>query len=192
MVPGIGIRVRAGCRKWIGILLLAFPLLILADPPARADDCSSFPGGVLDGATGAIAPSQINVDRNCTIRNFPASNPLSTNFSFYTSPGQNPDRWLIIFDNVVHTGQMACNAVAGHKIWFVNGSSTYIKDHCQNLLIPVEKIDKANPPGSTATVGVPFTYTAHDADPVRSGDGHGDQRRRLRRTTCMASRSGTT
>jgi len=65
-----------------------------------------------------------------------------------------------VFDNVVHTGQMACNSVAGHKIWFTNGSSTAIQEGCQNLLIPVEKINKQNPAGqTTATIGVPFTYT---------------------------------
>src|SRR3546814_19753388 len=52
---------------------------------------------------------------------------------------------------------MSCNAVAGHKIWFTNGSSTGIHDNCQNLLIPVEKIDKQSP-GPTAAIGVPFTY----------------------------------
>ncbi|HXW10058.1 MAG TPA: hypothetical protein VD737_05555, partial [Steroidobacteraceae bacterium] len=124
-------------------------------------DCSDYPGGVLDGFAGTIAPSQLQIDRICTIRNYPASNPLTTNFSFLTQPGQTDERWLIIFDNVVHTGQMACNAVAGHRIWFVNGSSTSIKDGCQNLLIPVEKIDKKNPGDNTqttATIGVPFTY----------------------------------
>ncbi len=55
---------------------------------------------------------------------------------------------------------MACDAVHEHRIWFVNGSSTRIKDGCQNYLIPVEKIDKKNPAGqTTATIGVPFTYT---------------------------------
>ena len=47
----------------------------------------------------------------------------------------------------------------GHKIWFTNGSSTRIQQNCQNLLIPVEKINKQNPAGqTTATIGVPFTY----------------------------------
>src|SRR5262245_51988915 len=126
--------------------------------PARADDCSTY-GGLLDGFAGTPAPSQLNIDMNCTIRNYPASNPLDTNISFKTQPGQTDERWLVIFDNVVHTGQMACNAVAGHKIWFVNGSSTGIHDNCQNLLIPVEKIVKDVPPGqTTASIGVPFTY----------------------------------
>ncbi len=134
-------------------------LLLVGASAARAEDCSEYPGGIIDGAAGTPIPSQIQIDRNCTIRNYPASNPLTTNFSFLTQPGQTNERWLIIFDNVVHTGQMACNSVAGHKIWFTNGSSSTIQEDCQNLLIPVEKIDKQNAAGeSVATVGVPFTY----------------------------------
>ena len=90
---------------------------------ARADDCVADLGGVLDGfVRHPSPPSQIKIDGNCTIRNFPASNPLTTNFSFFTQPGQTDQRWLVIFDNVLHTGKMACDAVAGHKIWFTNGS----------------------------------------------------------------------
>ena len=144
----------------IGSRLFAFVLLLGAAFTAQAQDCSDYPNGVIDGFAGGIAPSQLQIDRNCTIRNFPASNPLNTNFSFLTQPGQTEERWLIVFDNVVHTGQMACNSVSGHKIWFTNGSSTSIQEGCQNLLIPVEKIDKQNPAGqSTAAIGVPFTYT---------------------------------
>ena len=140
--------------------MLLFAWLALAASAAQAQDCSDYPGGVLDGFAGDIAPSQLLVDRNCTIRNYPASNPLNTNFSFFTQPGQNPERWLVVFDNVVHTGQMSCNSVLEHKIWFTNGSSTAIQEGCQNLLIPVEKIDKQNPAGqTTAAIGVPFTYT---------------------------------
>ena len=153
------ISVRADGSR-IRILLLALVVLLGAAFPAQADDCSDYPGGVIDGFTGIPAPSQLQIDQNCTIRNFPASNPLSTNFSFLTQPGQTAERWLVVFDNVVHTGQMACNSVAGHKIWFTNGSSTSIQEGCQNLLIAVEKIDKRNPAGqTTASVGVPFTYT---------------------------------
>jgi len=142
------------------VRLLAAVLLLGFSYAAQADNCSDYPNGILDGDTGAVAPSQLFIDRTCTIRNFPAGNELGTNFSFLTQPGQNDERWLVIFDNVVHTGQMACNAVAGHKIWFTNGSSTSIQDGCQNLLIPVEKIDKRNPAGTTtAAIGVPFTYT---------------------------------
>ena len=116
---------------------------------ANAQDCSDYPGGILDGDVEPNPPSQLQIDRTCTIRNYPASNPLRTNFSFLTRPGQTNERWLIVFDNVVHEGQMACNAVAGHKIWFTNGSSSSIQEGCQNLLIPVEKIDKRNPAGTT-------------------------------------------
>ena len=143
----------AAMRAFVYVLLLG------AATSAYAIDCSELPGGVLDGFAGDIPPSQIQVDRNCTIRNFTADDPLTTNFSFLTQPGQTNERWLIIFDNVVHTGQMACNAVAEHKIWFTNGSSTTIQEDCQNLLIPVEKIDKQPSDGAnTAAVGVPFTY----------------------------------
>jgi hypothetical protein len=150
--------VRAGgSRIWVQLLIVL--LLLGAASTAQAVDCSDLPNGVLDGATGTPAPSQIKIDRNCTIRNYPASNPLSTNFSF-DQPNANPGPWLVVFDNVVHTGQMACNSVAGHKIWFTNGSSTAIQEGCQTLLIPVEKIDKQTPSGqTTASVGVPFTYT---------------------------------
>ena len=127
---------------------------------AQAQSCSDYPNGVMDGFAGDVAPSQLQIDRNCTIRNYPASNPLTTNFSFKTQPGQTDERWLIIFDNVVHTGNMSCNTVLNHKIWFTNGSSSKIQEGCQNLLIPVEKIDKQNPAGqTTASIGVPFTYT---------------------------------
>ena len=139
--------------------LFAALALFAAALPAGAQDCSDYPNGVLDGATGLVPPSQLQIDRHCTIRNYPASNPLGTNFSFLTQPGQTDERWIVIFDNVVHTGQMACNSVAGHKIWFTNGSSTSIQEGCQNYLIPVEKIDKQTPPGqTTAAIGVPFTY----------------------------------
>src|SRR6266487_5892933 len=151
-------KVRAGYR-WIAILLFALAASLLTATPAWADDCVADRGGVIDGFVDPVPPSQIQIDGNCTIRNFPASNPLTSNISFYTQPGQNTKRWLVIFDNVVHTGQMSCDAVQGHYIWFTNGSSSGIHENCQNLLIPVEKIDKAHPAGqTTATIGVPFTY----------------------------------
>jgi hypothetical protein len=143
----------------------AILLFAAAAASAQATDCSSFPNGTLDGFVTPNPPSNVNIDTNCTIRNYPSSNPLTTNFSFFTQPGQTNERWLIIFDNVVHTGQMSCNSVLEHKIWFTNGSSSRIRANCQNLLIPVEKIDKRNPPGqTTAAIGVPFTYSL--ASPV--------------------------
>jgi large repetitive protein len=154
-----GETISAGHRgKYIAVrLLLLLALLLGAASPSLA--CQLY-GGVIDGNVNPVPPSQVQIDGHCRIQNFPQSNPLTTNFSFFTQPGQQDERWLIIFDNVVHTGQMSCNAVHGHKIWFTNGSSTTIQENCQNLLIPVEKIDKQNPAGpATATIGVPFTYT---------------------------------
>jgi len=146
--------------SWINIRLLVFVLLLLMAFPALADNCSDPPyNGVIDGNVLA-APSQIQIDTNCTVRNFPASDPLTTNFSFLSQPGQTDERWLVVFDNVVHIGNMACDAVHEHKIWFTNGSSSSIQEGCQNLLIPVEKINKQNPAGqTTAAVNMPFTYT---------------------------------
>jgi uncharacterized repeat protein (TIGR01451 family) len=143
----------------IGVLLFTFALSLLTAAPAQAEDCVADLGGVLDGSINPTPPSQIQIDGNCTIRNFPAANPLTTNFSFFTQPGQQQERWLVVFDNVRFTGNMSCNAVHGHILWFTNTSSTTLSANCQNLLIPVEKIVKQNPPGQTAaTIGVPFTY----------------------------------
>ena len=147
---------------WLVSRLFAFLVLVGLSFSAngQATNCSDFLNATIDGFVDPNPPSQVTIDTTCTVRNFPASNPLTTNFSFFTQPGQNNERWLIVFDNVVHTGNMSCNAVLDHKIWFTNGSSTSIQDGCQNLLIPVEKIDKRNPAGTTtAAIGVPFTYT---------------------------------
>ena len=148
-------RTRWGSR--IANWLLACVLLGAAFA-AKADDCSSFPNGTLDGfVPGTVAPSQINIDRNCIIRNFPGG--LTTNFSFFTQPGQTDQRWVVVFDNVNWTGNMSCDAVHEHKIWLTNGSLSTLQPNCQNYLIPVEKIDKSIPSGqTTATIGVPFTY----------------------------------
>ena len=143
---------RSVVLRW----LLAAVLLFGAGAPAFALDCGGAFPSVIDGFVDPVPPSQIQVDGNCTIRNFPASNPLTSNFSFF---GSGTDPYLLVFDNVVHTGNMACDVVQGNKIWFANSSSTTVQSKCQNLLIPVEKIDKQNPAGtSAATIGVPFTY----------------------------------
>src|SRR5210317_621113 len=147
-----------------GIVLRLCAVLLLAfaaapDANAQAVDCSDFPGGIIDGSF-VSSPSNINVDVNCTIRNFPQGiNELTANISFFSDGGSGGgNRLLLVFDNVYHIGQMSCATVQNHKIWFVNGASTQVQEKCQNLLIPVEKIDKQNPPGDAATVGVPFTY----------------------------------
>src|SRR5207247_5663080 len=78
--------------------------------------------------------------------------PLTSNISFL---GNNPTSWLVIFDNVVHTGQMSCDKSQGNFIWFTNGSPTGLKPNCQNLFVPTEKINNQNPAGrTTAIIGV--------------------------------------
>src|SRR5260370_32406334 len=70
--------------SWIRILLCPFALLLLTAIPARAQSvggCVANFGGVIDGFLNPVLPSQINIDGNCTIRNFPASNPLTSNIS---------------------------------------------------------------------------------------------------------------
>jgi uncharacterized repeat protein (TIGR01451 family) len=139
------------------LLLIALSMGWIARAQAQSPvqvDCSAAPyNGVIDGDVRPVPPSNVKIDTNCTIRNYPGG--MSTNFTF---DNNDPTPYLVIFDNVLHTGNMSCNAVANHKIWFTNGSSTTIQAGCQNYLIPVEKIDKQSP-GPYAAVGVPFTYT---------------------------------
>src|SRR5205807_1364281 len=86
-------HVRVGNR--IAILLFAIAMSLLSAVPARADNCVANHGGVIDGFVNPVPPSQIQIDGNCTIRNFPASNPLTSNISFF---GNNPNPWLVTFD----------------------------------------------------------------------------------------------
>src|SRR5262245_9588262 len=152
-----GVRGRGG--KTVFLLLALFGLLLGASSEALALDCVADAGGIIDGFVNCpVAPPQINIDGPCTIRNYTAANPLTSNISWF---GSLPASTLLVFDNVVHTGNMACNLPSqGNKIWFVNSSSTSVQDHCLSLLIPVEKIDKQNVPTTrtTAAIGVPFTW----------------------------------
>src|SRR5258707_6069910 len=145
--------------RWIKILLFPLVLLLLSAVPAQAQSvggCVANFGGVIDGLVNPVPPSQINIDGNCTIRNFPASNPLTSNISF-AGTGRG---WLVIFDNVDFIGNISCDKVKGNFIWFVNGSITTVRPTCQNLFVPVDKIDKKNPPAPPfVSIGVPFTYT---------------------------------
>ena len=153
------ITVKVG-HSWIKILLFLAGVSLLSALPARAQSvggCVANLGGVIDGFVNPVPPSQINIDGNCTIRNFPASNPLTSNISF-TGTGRG---WLVVFDNVDFIGNLSCDKSHGNFIWFVNGSVT--RAHilgCANLFVPVDKIDKENPPGPPfVSLGVPFTYT---------------------------------
>src|SRR5215471_3460067 len=147
--------------KWIVTLLFFFAISLLNAKEARADDrCVLDYGGVIDGKVNPNPPAQLQIDGNCIIRNFPGppgAGPFTSNISFY---GNNPTSWLVVFDNVVFTGNMSCNLNSqGNLIWFTNGSSSTLKQSCLNLLVDVEKINKQNPAGqTTATIGVPFTY----------------------------------
>src|SRR4029077_11533801 len=136
------IHVRSG-YSWIGILLFTCFLSLLTATPARAqsDGCVSTYGGLIDGRVNPVPPAHIQFDGNCIIRNFPASNPFTSNSSFY---GNNPTSWLIIFDNVVFTGNMSCDKSQGNFIWFTNGSISGLKPNCQNLFVATEKINKQN------------------------------------------------
>src|SRR2546430_7476604 len=158
--------------SWIKILLFPFALLLLSAVPARAQSvggCVANFGGVIDGFVSPVPPSQINIDGNCTIRNFPASNPLTSNISF-SGTGRG---WLVVFDNVDFVGNLSCDKSHGNFVWFVNGSTT--RAHiltCANLFVPVDKIDKENPPGPPfVSIGVPFTYTLTFPQPVSATTG---------------------
>src|SRR5215471_13693196 len=154
----IGKRQLGSGRSWIGFLLFPFVLLLLSAVDAKAQsslDCTADYGGVVDGNVNPVPPSHLDIRGPCTIRNFPASNPFTSNVSFFGGTGPS----LVIFDNVVQLGNVSCNSVQGNVLWFTNGSTTGLRPSCQNLLIPVEKINKQNPIGQTsATIGVPFTY----------------------------------
>ncbi|MGD8353578.1 MAG: hypothetical protein PVJ01_05365, partial [Pseudomonadota bacterium] len=139
-------------------LLVLFSLFAGAVSPVLGADkfCSDPPYfGVIDGDQHPV-PVQITIDTDCTFKNFPESNPLTSTLNFHTN---DPSIYLIIFDNVYYTGNMAC-ANINHRIWFSNSSYYGSNNACQDLFVPVEKIDKKNPAGqTTAVVGVPFTYT---------------------------------
>jgi uncharacterized repeat protein (TIGR01451 family)/fimbrial isopeptide formation D2 family protein len=138
------------------ILLLALASLLLGARPAHAGTtCVGTYGGVIDGSV-TPAPSNLQIDGDCTIRNFPASNPYAGNVSLLSTTNT-----LLIMDNVDFIGNLSCDLVHNNVVWFVNGSIT--RQHilkCTSLFAPVDKIVKQNPAGqTTATIGVPFTYT---------------------------------
>src|SRR5215471_8688142 len=146
--------------KWIAILLFTCAMSLLTARPAQAQQslsCGTDYNGLIDGNINPTPPSHLQIDSNCIIRNYPASNPYSANISFY---GLNPTPFLTIFDNVDFTGNMSCDKSQGNFIWFTNGSISGLKPNCQNLFLPTEKINKQNPPNTTSEpIGVPFTYT---------------------------------
>ena len=156
-------RIGGARGSWIVIRLFAVLLLLCGAQSVQAENCSDYPNGLLDGAAGTPAPIQLQIDRDCTIRNYPQSNPFDSNINFYSEPSDPAvQRYLVVFDDVYYTGQMSCNDNDNHnhRIWFTNGTvATNLQPQCRSLFIPVEKIDKTIPSGqTTATIGVPFTY----------------------------------
>jgi uncharacterized repeat protein (TIGR01451 family)/fimbrial isopeptide formation D2 family protein len=148
-------------------LLLLFALLLGAASSGQAATvmCSQF-NGVIDGfdpATKAIidSSSTIGLDMDCIIKNFPLSigGLTSANINFQFPQQQS---YLIIFDNVYYLGNMSCNDPTHSEftLWLTNGSFNNISPSCQEFMIPVDGIRKRNPASqTTASVGVPFTYT---------------------------------
>ena len=159
------------------ISLLLFVLLLGAAPAFAGEFCVQSPSpfgidqdgdgvndiGIIDGSDPATVNfinnnnvTQITIDGDCTFRNWPASQPLTVTLNFQTN---DPSIYLITFDNVVYTGNMAC-ANIDHRIWFVNGDPDDFKVSCQDLFIPVEAIGKQVPAGKTTVgIGEVFTYT---------------------------------
>jgi len=144
----------------MAILLLGVALLFLGGVrPAHAQsaNCVGNYAGVLDGNVHPSPPNLLQIDGACTIENYPASNPYGGSITWLST-----NNTLLIFNNVVFNGNMSCDSHEhGDFVWFVNGSVT--RAHilkCANLFVPVDKIDKANPPGPpVVSIGVPFTYT---------------------------------
>jgi uncharacterized repeat protein (TIGR01451 family)/fimbrial isopeptide formation D2 family protein len=143
----------------MAILLLGLALLSLGGiRPAQAQstNCVGTFFGVVDGNVTPV-PSNLQVDGTCTIENYPKRNPYGGNITWAAISNT-----LLVFNNVDFTGNLSCDALEHNDfVWFTNGSIT--RGHiykCANLFAPVDKIDKAILGGqTTATIGVPFTYT---------------------------------
>jgi uncharacterized repeat protein (TIGR01451 family) len=150
----------AARRGWMAILLLGLALLLMGGVrPAHAQSasCVGTYGGLLDGNVRPAPPNLLQIDGGCTIENYPASNPYGGSISWLSTSNT-----LLIFNNVDFIGNMSCDSHEHDDfVWFVNGSVT--RSHilkCANLFVPVDKIDKENPPGPPfVSIGVPFTYT---------------------------------
>ncbi|MDH5369441.1 MAG: isopeptide-forming domain-containing fimbrial protein, partial [Gammaproteobacteria bacterium] len=143
-------------------LLLFFALLFGGLSQALAGEfCVANPqfNGVIDGSVTYTSPSldtitQITIDGDCTFKNFTSANPLNVTINYQTN---DPSIYLISFDNVIFTGNMACSNI-DHKLWVVNSPDDAFSTKCQDIIIPAETISK-DIPAPTAGIGEPFTYT---------------------------------
>src|SRR5262245_30774893 len=81
---------KAGSRKAILLLLMLLGVLLGASSEALAIDCVADAGGIIDGFVNyPVPPPQLHLDGPCTIRDDPASNPLTSNISCFL---HNPQR----------------------------------------------------------------------------------------------------
>lgn len=158
--------------RWLLLRLMAIVVLLCGASASQAGTafCRDFPliNGyyVIDGndpaLTPANLPSSISIDavgpNSCYIRNFPVSakwpQGLTSTINF-----ANGTTGLVIFENVYYSGNMACSNTQV-KIWFANGAyyAPGNNNSCQDLFIPIEAVQKRSS-ATTATIGVPFTYT---------------------------------
>ncbi len=155
-----------GSRNGASLLLFFALMFGLSSTALAGEFCSTFPdpdnpgGGLIDGSDSDTVQffidnnvTQITIDTHCIFRNW---NPLTVTINFQTN---DPEIFLITFDNVVYTGNMACANIP-HQIWMVNGNPEDFHSHCQDLFIPVEAINKLVPNGKTTVgIGEVFTYT---------------------------------
>ncbi len=152
-------------RKLVAAALLLLVLGAASRAQAAGVFCSQF-GGVVDGYNSTTlaaiqSASTFGIDMNCTIKNFPQSIggfPI-TNIN-YNFPQQ--QSYYIVFDNVYYAGNMSCNNPTQSSFWiyWAPGGYNNISPSCQQFMVPVDAVGKKNPPAqTTATIGVPFTYT---------------------------------
>jgi len=148
-------------------LLLLFVFLLGIAYPAQAATvlCSDF-GGIVDGNdpftyASIQSASTFGIDMNCTVKNFPESVggfPI-TNINFQFPRQQS---YYIVFNNVYYYGNMSCNDPTQSDFWiyWTPGGFTDISPSCQEFMVPVDAVLKKNPPDqTTATIGVPFSYS---------------------------------
>ena len=128
-------------------LLLLLALLFGGLSQALAGEfCVANPqfNGVIDGSVTYTSPpmdsiTQITIDGECSFINFTADNPLNVTINYQTN---DDSIYLITFDNVIFTGNMACAAI-DHKLWVVNSPDGAFSSQCQDVIIPAETIAKA-------------------------------------------------
>ncbi|MGB5722561.1 MAG: hypothetical protein WBM34_17850 [Woeseiaceae bacterium] len=101
-----GLRGADTLTRLSRLRLFSLVLLLCAAFSAQAQGCSGYINGALDSFAGDVAPSQLQIDRHCTVRDCPASSPSGTNFSFFTQPGQTNKSWLTVFNKLVRTGNL--------------------------------------------------------------------------------------